>query len=73
MPQGRIRAIAVGVRGAMTVDWVALTAGIFGSGVAIIALMVMLERGGTTSGTEHDCTPHPEGAESAVVDAPCPE
>lgn len=44
MPEGRIRAMAVGVRSAMAVDWIALTTGIAGVGVAMISLMIMLDR-----------------------------
>jgi len=70
MPQGRIRAIFVGVREAMSVDWIALTLGIIGAGVAIISLMVMLERNGPTA---HDCVVHADQAEAAVADEDCPE
>tara|TARA_R110002049_G_scaffold16398_1_gene65407 strand:- start:387 stop:548 length:162 start_codon:yes stop_codon:yes gene_type:complete len=36
--------MAVGVRKAVSRDWVALTIGITGAGVAIIALILMLDR-----------------------------
>jgi hypothetical protein len=62
--------MAVGVRDAMTVDWIALTLGIIGAGVAIIAFMIMLERDTATS---HDCVVHAEQIEGAAADVACPE
>jgi methionine-rich copper-binding protein CopC len=62
--------MAVGIRGTMTVDWIALTLGIIGAGAAIIALMIMLERDTATS---HDCVVHADQAEGAVTDVACPE
>ena len=60
--------MAVGVRSAMAVDWIALTAGIIGAGVAIIAVMIMLER---NTGTAHDCEPHPDTAQQVGTAEPC--
>lgn len=62
--------MAVGARSAMTVDWIALTLGIIGSGLAIIALIVILERGGASS---HDCVVHAVQEEGAAVAEPCEE
>ncbi len=52
----------------MAVDWIALTAGIIGAGVAIIAVMIMLER---NTGTAHDCEPHPDTAQQVGTAEPC--
>ncbi len=70
MPQGRIRAIAVGVRSAMAVDWIALTTGIVGVGVAMIALLIILDRDDAGG----QLVPLCEDATAGVVsEAPCPE
>lgn len=62
--------MAVGVRGAITVDWVALTLGIIGSGIAIIALIVMLERDGLSV---HDCGELSDPAQDRATVEPCEE
>jgi len=68
MSEGRIRAMAVGVRSAMRVDWVALTAGIIGAGVAIVALMILLER---DRAQPFDCVPHSDQGLAQIAVAPC--
>jgi len=68
MPEGRIRAMAVGVRSAMRVDWIALSAGIIGAGIAMIALMILLERNSVQS---PDCAPHLEQAHTEATVDPC--
>lgn len=70
MSEGRIRAMAMNAGGVMRVDWVALTLGIIGSGLAIIALIVMLERGGASS---HDCVEHADQAQTTAVADACEE
>lgn len=61
MPRGKARAIVVGARRALAVDWIALTIGICGAGLAIIAVLLMLDQS-------------PEGTpDCATTGAVCPE
>jgi len=70
MPEGKMRGMAVGVRNAMAVDWMALTLGVIGAGAAIIALIVLLER---DAGTTHDCVVHSDQAQGASASESCVE